>query len=196
MLWRALWRWSAPPPRRSSPPLAPTINVRGVIAAVSGTAITVKAREGKDVTVDVPDGVNISTTKPFSMAEVKPGQMLAVTTVKRADGATMAIDVRPLPPTANTSQSPYDLQPQSTMNNVGLEAAVEASGGQEMTLKAPSGPIKVLVTKDTAMSQSVPGGTRADLKVGETVFLVARIDADKFTATRVQVSKDGVKPTQ
>ena len=46
------------------------------------------------------------------------------------------------------------------------------------------------------MSQSMPG-SRSDIKPGETVFVAARAgDGGMFTAVRVQVSKDGVKPTQ
>ena len=46
------------------------------------------------------------------------------------------------------------------------------------------------------MSQAVPGA-RTDLKAGETVFAATRRDdTGKLTALRVQVSKDGVKPTQ
>lgn len=46
------------------------------------------------------------------------------------------------------------------------------------------------------MSQSTPG-SRADIKPGETIFIVARIgQGDKLTAARVQVSTNGVKPTQ
>jgi hypothetical protein len=45
------------------------------------------------------------------------------------------------------------------------------------------------------MSQAVPG-TREDLKPGETIYVAARDEGGKLTALRVQVSKDGVKPTQ
>jgi hypothetical protein len=53
-----------------------------------------------------------------------------------------------------------------------------------------------MVPAGTPMSQSVPGA-RTDLKPGETVFAATRRDdAGKLTAARIQVSKDGVKPTQ
>jgi hypothetical protein len=54
----------------------------------------------------------------------------------------------------------------------------------------------VLVPPGTPMSQAVPG-SRADILLGETVFIVARPGADdKLTAVRVQVSTNGIKPTQ
>ena len=44
---------------------------------------------------------------------------------------------------------------------------------------------------------STPAFSRADIKAGETVFISATIGADNtITAARVQVSTNGVKPTQ
>ena len=82
------------------------------------------------------------------------------------------------------------------MTNAVLEGAVTASGGHELTLNYGAGTVKVLVPPGTAMSQSAPG-TRADLKAGETVYVAARKnEAGGLTAVRVQVGKDGIKPTQ
>jgi hypothetical protein len=77
-----------------------------------------------------------------------------------------------------------------------LEGSVQAAGGDEFTLNYQSGTVKVLVPPGTPMSQAVPG-SRDDLKAGETVFIAARPDpTGRLTAVRIQVSKDGVKPTQ
>ena len=171
-------------------------NIRGTISAFDGKQLSVKAMDGKSVVVDLPETVNVAITTPFSMADIKPGMALGVTTVKRADGTIVAIDVRPIPATANLGMSPYDLQPQSTMTNATFEGSAQAAGGNEITLNYKTGTIKVLVVPGTAMSRAAPG-SRTDLKPGETVFVAARSEAgDKLTAIRVQVSKDGVKPTQ
>lgn len=46
------------------------------------------------------------------------------------------------------------------------------------------------------MSPAIPGN-RTDIKPGETIFVAARREADgKLVAVRVQVSTNGVKPTQ
>ena len=171
------------------------INIRGSVTAFDGKVISVRTRDGGDVKIDLPDTVNVNATRAFSMADVKPGMVLGVTTVKRGD-ATIAIDVRPIPPTAPQGLSPFDLQPGSTMTNAAVEAAVEAVGGQELVLNYKTGSVKVLVPPGTPMSQSTPGN-RSDIKPGETVFVSARPgEGGKFTAVRVQVSRDGVKPTQ
>ena len=172
------------------------VNIRGLVTAFDGKVIDVKTRDGGDIKIALPDTVNVNATKAFTMADIKPGMVMGVTTVKRADGATVAIDVRPIPPTAPQGLSPFDLQPGSTMTNAAVEAAVDSVGGQELVLNYKTGSVKVLVPPGTPMSQSSPGN-RADIKPGETVFVSARAgEAGTFTAVRVQVSKDGVKPTQ
>jgi hypothetical protein len=180
----------------NSPAQAQNVNVRGTITAFDGKTIAVKARDGRDLQVDLPDNVAVAATKPFGLADLKPGMVLGVTTVKRGDGQLVAIDVRPIPPAAQQGLSPHDLQPGSTMTNAALEGSVQSSAGQEIMLNYKTGTVKVLVPEGTPMSQAVPG-QRTDLKPGETVYIAARpTEGGRLTALRVQVSKDGVKPTQ
>lgn len=173
-------------------------NIRGTLTGFDGKVLTVRTNDGRDASIELPADTRVSTTKPFALADISPGMVLGVTTVRRGE-ATVAIDIRPIPPTASQGLSPHDLQPESTMTNAVLEGAVEASatvaGAQELTLNYKTGTVKVLVPPNTPMSQAVPGGT-ADLKPGETVFVAARAEAGRLVALRVQVSKDGVKPTQ
>ena len=169
-------------------------NIRGTVSAFDGKVITIKSNAGQDVSVDMPENVVPSITKAFTMADVKPGMKLGVTTIKRGD-QTIAIDVRPISAQAPEGLSDYDLQPQSTMTNAIADAVVTATGGNEITLNYKTGVVKVLVLPGTPMSQAAPG-QRADVKAGETIFVAARNEGGKLTAVRVQVSKDGVKPTQ
>lgn len=172
------------------------VNVRGTVTGFDGKLISVNSRDGGAVQVELPDNVNVSTTAPFTLADVKPGMVLGVTTVKGADGGLIAIDVRPIPPAAPLGLSPFDLRPGSTMTNAIMEGGVAASNGQELTLNYKTGTVKVLVPPGTPMSRAVPG-SRADIKPGETIFAAARMgEGGKLVAVRVQVSKDGIKPTQ
>lgn len=172
------------------------VNVRGVITAFDGKTLSVKSKAGTDIVIDLPETATVATTKSFTLADVKPGMILGVTTIKRADGAIVAIDVRPIPPAAPQGLSPWDLAPDAVMTNAVVEGTAASADGQELTLNYKSGTVKALVVAQTAMSQSAPGD-RSDLKVGETVFVFARKSADdKIVAARVQVSRDGIKPTQ
>ncbi len=172
------------------------INIRGTVSAFDGKTISVTARQGETVEVALPDSVNVSGTKSITLADIQVGMALAVTTIKRADGETVAIDIRPIPATAPLGLSPFDLQPGSTMTNAMLEGQVQSASGTELVLNYKAGTVKVLVPAGTPMSQSIPGN-RSDIKPGETIFIVARPGADgKLSAARVQVSTNGVKPTQ
>ena len=174
---------------------AQNVNVRGTISAFDGKMISVKARDGRDVQIDVPENAPVAITKPFTLADLKPGMVLGVTTVKKGD-QLIAIDVRPIPPAVPLGLSPYDLQPGSTMTNARLEGSVQSSAGQEITLDFKSGTAKVLVPQGTPMSQAVPG-SRAELEPGRAVYVAARpAEGGKLTAVRIQVGKDGVNPTQ
>lgn len=175
---------------------AQNLNWRGSIAGYDGKSLTVLLRDGTQVVVALPEALPVAVTQRFSMQEVRPGMLLGVTTVRRADGATVAIDVRPIPASAAQGLSPHDLQPQSTMTNAVVEATVASSDAQEITLNYRTGSVKVLVPPDTPMSRAAPG-ERSDLKLGEAVFVASRRnDNGSFTAIRVQVGKDGVHPTQ
>ena len=176
---------------------AQNVNIRGVVTGFDGKTITVNSRDAGTVQVALPDTVNISGTKAFSMADIRPGMVLGVTTVRRADNETVAIDVRPIPPTAPLGLSAFDLAPGATMTNATLEGQAVSASGAELVLNYKSGSVKVIVPPGTPMSQSVPGASRSDIKPGETIFIVARIgEGNQLTALRVQVSTNGVKPTQ
>jgi len=176
--------------------LAQNINWRGIIASYDGKVLGVALRDGQKVLVDLPEGLLISTTERFSMADVKPGMVLGVTTINRADGAKVAIDIRPISAAAPQGLSAYDLQPQSTMTNAVLEAAVTSLDTHELVLNYKTGSVKVLVPTGTPMSRAAPG-VRSDLILGASVYVASRLnETNGYTAVRVQVGKNGVNPTQ
>jgi hypothetical protein len=175
---------------------AQNVNIRGTVTAFDDKTISVNTRDGRAVQIDLPADMNVSVAKPFALADLKPGMVLGVITIKRSE-QTIAIDVRPIPPAARQGLFAYDLAPESTMTNAALEGTVvQMNGGDEIVLNYQSGTVKVLVPPGTPMSQAALG-SRSDIKPGETIFAATRPEGgDRYTALRVQVSKDGVKPTQ
>ncbi len=171
-------------------------NIRGVIKQVSGDMVVIAKNGGGEASVHVDDKTRISTTAKFSLADVKPGMKLGVTTVVRGNDI-VAIDVRPIPPAARDGLSPYDLAPSSTMTNGVLEGSAEqAPNGNFITINYKTGKVKVLVPPGTPMSKAAPGA-KADIKAGEAIYVFATGGKDgKLHAVRLQVGKNGVKPTQ
>ena len=86
---------------------APATNIRGTITGFDGHALAeIKTREGNAISVAVPDNANVAVAKAFTLADIKPGMVLAVVTVGQPDGAVVALNIRPLPPQVPTKLEP------------------------------------------------------------------------------------------
>jgi hypothetical protein len=172
------------------------VRVRGTITALNGDVLAVKTREGRDVNLNLAPDAQVVTARKVSADEFKPGSYVGVTSVKGPDGRLVAKRVHALGPQVPQMHGAWDGIPDSMMTNANITSIAKASGGNELTLKYKDGEQKILVTPETEYYNFAPG-TRADLKPGETIFSGARVEGDgKFTAARVAVSKDGVKPPQ
>ncbi len=174
---------------------APT-RVRGTITALDGDVLSVKSREGKDLKIHLTANVGVTTAKNTTLDELK-GKYVGVTAVQK-DGKMTALEVHAIPPQAKPGHFPWDLQPNSTMTNANLDGIAQVSGqsggGNEITLNYQGGSQKVVVPPGTPIVAFDPG-SRADLKVGETIWTNARQEADgRIVAERLNVSKDGVRP--
>jgi len=172
-----------------------TQRIRGTITAFDGNLLSVKSRDGRDLVIELGEKASVAAAKAITLAEFKPGDYVGSTTLKRDDGALVAIEVHAIPRTAREGHGPWDLLPGSMMTNASIESIVPASGGQELTLVYKDGSQKILVPPGAAIVTTV-AADRSDLKPGEYVWLNANVGADgKLTFSgRIQVSKDGVRP--
>jgi hypothetical protein len=172
------------------------VRVRGTITALKGDVLSVKSRDGRNVELHLLADTQVVTAKKTTLAEMGPNAYVGVTSVKGPDGRMVAKEVHAIGPQVPQMHGPWDSTPNSMMTNANIASAAQTSGGNEITLKYKDGEQKILVTPETEVVTFVPG-SRADLKPGETMFSVARVESDgKFVAPRVAVSKDGVKPPQ
>jgi hypothetical protein len=172
------------------------VRVRGTIESFDGKVLTVKGRDGKPVVITLADTAAVNATKKITLADIKSGDYVGVTSMKRADGTMAALEVHVIPPVVPAGFIPWDLEPGSMMTNANVTAKVSASGGNELTLDYKTGTQKIYVP-DTAPVAATEPGDRSLLKPGESIFLIAQSAADgKLSAARVQVSKNGVKPPQ
>jgi len=172
------------------------VRVRGTITSLNGDVLAVKTREGRDVQLHLTPDAGVATAKAMHLSDIKEGTMVGVTSVKGADGKMVAKEVHIIPPTAFQGHIDWDLLPNSTMTNGALTAPAKMGSNSEITVKYKDGEQKILVTPETAIAGFEPG-TRADLKPGETIFAIVKVEGDgKFAGPRVSVSKNGVKPPQ
>ena len=171
------------------------VRVRGTITAVAGDTLAVKSRDGRDLKLEMPADVAVAVAKAVRFEDIKVGDYLGATTSPGPDGALVALELHYLAPTVPEGHIPWDLVPNSMMTNARV-GAVQSTGKREVMLQYKDGAQRVVVPADAPIVRAVPG-TRADLVVGEYVFIGAQAAPDgTLRAPRIQVGKDGVKPPQ
>jgi len=173
-----------------------TQRIRGTITALDGNVLSVKTREGQGLKVELTEKATVATPKAITLAELKQGSYVGVTT--RKDGDTLvAVEVHTLPPTVKPGFYPWDLAPNTMMTNANVASVAQVSGGQELVMEMKDGKQKILVPPGTPIVTATPAD-RSFLKPGEYVFFNADVGADgKYTTSaRIQVSHGGVKPPQ
>lgn len=171
--------------------------VRGTIAAVDGSTLSVTSREGPVVKIAMAPDVGIRGVKAASASDIKAGDYVGAATVPAEGGKSGALEVLIFPAAmkgANEGSFPWDLQPNSTMTNATVSNAVESVSGRELTLTYPTG------SKQITLPQGIPvvtfaEATAADLKPGAPVFVPATKAADGSLSTAfVVVGNQGVVP--
>lgn len=173
--------------------------VRGTLTAIDGNVLSVKSREGQDLRIELAPNATFSYMKKLSLADVRPGTALGTSAVTGPDGKIVALELHLFPagrPVPNEGHRPWDLEPNSTMTNGRVTAMVEAGSGRELILSYKDGTQRVVVPANIPIVASQEGD-RSLLVVGEYALFAISGGADgKLTATRVQITKDGVKPPQ
>ena len=159
---------------------APT-RVRGTITAVEGNGFVV---EGK-TRVRLGEKTEIVFTQPVTLAEIKPGDFLGVTSIKHADGKLIAYEVRRFPKPINPGHRPFDGRDDQTMTNATVGATVQSANGRELTMTYEGGTQKITVPPEASVSTLVPG-QRSQLVPGAPVNLT--MDGSNV-ALRIQVGE-------
>ena len=176
-----------------------SVRVRGTIERVEGQTLLVKARDGAELKVVLPDNAVVVGLVKASLADIKPGSFVGVTGMPQADGSQKAVEVHIFPEAmrgTGEGHRPWDLRPQSTMTNGNVEQTVAAVDGQTLTLKYKDGDKKVIVSPDTPIVTYV-AGNRSELTPGTKIFIAAATKRPDGTleAPRVNFGKDGLTPS-
>jgi hypothetical protein len=176
---------------------APPTRIRGTIAAIDGSTMTVTSRDGQKLDITLNDPLSVVTVKRVELASITPGTFIGTATRTGAKGEPQAIEVLVFPEAmrgAGEGHYPWDLEPGSMMTNGTVTATVQATSGRELSLSYKGGDIKVVVPPAAPIVTFAPA-QRTDLKVGAPVFLSATKNPEgKLTASRVTVGTEGVAP--
>jgi hypothetical protein len=172
--------------------------VRGTIEAVEGRLITLKAREGETLKIRLTETARIGALVPATLADVKTGGFVGITSLPDENGNHKALEVHIFPESlrgTGEGQRPWDLGPKTTMTNGAVQLRVDQVAGPELTLQFKTGAQKIQVTPETvivAYAAAEPG----DLKPGNKAILfgLKRADDGIIEAAVISIGRDGLLP--
>lgn len=171
--------------------------VRGTIGSVDGSTLVVRAREGGEVTLKMPEPPRISAVVRKTIADITPGSFIGTAGVPLPDGTVGAVAISILPESAKASggfHGAWDLTPESTMTNATVAEAVKAVSGETLKVTYKDGEKTIRITPETAIVGAVPGAV-AELKPGvRVVVFAARAPDGSMSAGNVLIGRDGVDP--
>jgi hypothetical protein len=179
----------------------PTVRVRGEITKVDGTTLTVKARDGANLTVKLAQPPRIAAMVKASLADIKEGLYVGVSGMPQPDGTQKAFAIHIFMDAqrgvvVDRFDPKWDNRPGATMTNANVATIVAGKDGQELLVKYKDGEKKVLVPPNTLIARTVPG-TAADLKVGAKIFIggARKQDDGTLLAPNITVGRD-IDPPQ
>ena len=181
-----------------SPPEGPPTRIRGTVDKLDGQTLVVKSRDGQSMTIALAPNFTVRGVVAKTMADIKPGDFVASTSVKGPDGKLRAIEVHILPENlrgiAREGQFPWDLVPEGIMTNATAAEIVSAPQGQVLKVTYKDGEAEVTIPPGIPIVGYVPGDAGL-LKPGAAVFITAQKKPDgTLTTGRVTAEKNGVKP--
>jgi hypothetical protein len=176
----------------------PTVRLRGTIENVDGNVLSIKSREGQNVTLKLDDNYSASVVIKASLADIKPNSFIGTAAMPIPDGTLKAIEVHIFPEAMRGTGEgfrDFDLQPKSTMTNATVTGIVESADGRVLTLTYKGGEKKVVVPANAPIVTYEPG-KKEDVKRGIGIIVVAaeKLPDGTFRANRITIGRNGVNP--
>jgi hypothetical protein len=181
---------------QNTPESTPT-RIRGTVEKLDGQTLTVKSREGPELTIVLAPNFTVAFLVKKTLADVKAGDYTAATSVTGTDGKLHAKEVRIFPEArrgAGEGQYAWDLVPDSVMTNATVAGVTSAPQEGILKVTYKGGESEIVVDPDTPVF-GYGAGDASLLKPGVAIFTVAQRKPDgSLSATGVTAEKDGVKP--
>ena len=70
------------------------VRVRGTIVAIEGNVLSVKSRDGRDLKLQLADGLTVAVAKVIRFEEIRQGEYVFIGAQAAADGALSAARVQ------------------------------------------------------------------------------------------------------
>jgi hypothetical protein len=177
---------------------APPARLRGTIEAIDGQVFLVKPQVGESVKVRLIETARKAALIKASLADVKPGSFVGITSAPGDNGSRRALEIHIFPESlrgTGEGHRPWDLGPQTTMTNGNIDTRVNAVAGEDLTVSYKGGSMKIQIVPDTAivtytalLPEDIKPGNKAifiGLKKGEDGILEAAV---------MSIGRDGLTP--
>ena len=185
------------PAAAQNPPQGTPTRIRGTVEKLDGQALTVKSREGQELTITLAPHVTVAYLVKKSLGDIKAGDFVATTSSKGTDGKNHSVELRIFPDAMRglgEGQYAWDLMPDSLMTNATVAGITGAPQGQTLKVTYKGSESEIVVGPDTPIFGYGAGDTSL-LKPGAAIFIVALKNPEgSLSASRVTAEKDGVKP--
>jgi len=133
-------------------------NIRGTVTAFDGKVIAIKTNAGTEVSVDLPEAVNVAVSRPFTTAAGKPRTNMGTTSLARL-AKIVACYVRADPPTTPPGHKPHDPAPGPARPGRSADLVLLHPSGTEK----PVGTSRWLAGRDVDLHHHLREGRAADL---------------------------------
>jgi hypothetical protein len=177
---------------------AQTQRLRGTIERVDGNTLIGKGRDGASITLRLAYNATIVAVYKATRADIKEGDYIGSGAMPQADGSQKALEVHIFAASMRgqgDGHRPWDGAPNSTMTNGAVGNIVASVDGPVVLIKYKDGEKKIIVGPDIPVVR-YEAGSKDDLKAGAafTAFAATRQPDGTFTATRVNIGRDGGVP--
>ena len=197
LLAGALITLLALPAAAQNTPQGTPMRIRGTVEKLDGQNLTVKSREGPELTIALAPNFTVSAVVKKSLTDIKAGDFVGAASMKGTDGKLHALEVLIFPEAmrgTGEGERPWDLTPGSLMTNATVSGITGAPQGQTLKVTYKGGESEIVVAPSTPIVTFAPGDASL-LKPGAAIITVASKQPDgSLTASRVTAEKDGVKP--
>jgi len=102
------------PAAAQNPPQGTPTRIRGTVEKLDGQALTVKSREGQELTITLAPNVTVAYLVKKSLGDIKAGDFVATTSSKGTDGKNHSVELRIFPDAMRglgEGQYAWDLMP-------------------------------------------------------------------------------------
>ena len=197
LLAGALITLLALPAAAQNTPQGTPMRIRGTVENLDGQNLTVKSREGPELTIALAPDFTVSAVVKKSLTDIKAGDFVGAASMKGTDGKLHALEVLIFPEAmrgTGEGERPWDLTPGSLMTNATVSGITGAPQGQTLKVTYKGGESEIVVAPSTPIVTFAPGDACL-LKPGAAIITAASKKPDgSLTASRVTAEKDGVKP--